>query len=730
MKHRKNLFRGLASVLLASLVLTGCDLDELASEEIKAGETISDSSKWINSALDGAIDENTVVNLKDDFHTAVNREWFLNTELTDGEQEISSFTVAEKLLTERKKEIIFGDSVENKLGILTDEQLAHNEELIKTFAELSGDWEKRDELGIEPVRPYVEAIENIQTMEEMSDYILNRDQMNYTLLSPFSVDLTRTKASPDTYTVSLQPNITYTLQEVDSYLKMPVEGLIFKARSDVQVEYILERLGYSKNEIKKIIKDCYKYEGRLIDIMAKSAAGLVDDEEYLCTYEELLAEETTFPLKEYLDYYELGDMETYHVLIPDYTKNVQKIYNEKYLQEMKAFFIVHTVNELLPLLDSDSFEKSIEIAKQLVIEEEETDESTPTGQNNQLPEDESSEDSTENKEKDDIILMDVIDYLQGPLDQLYVSEYCTKQQKEDVSRIIDAALDYYSVMLMDADWLSMEAREAAVEKLNYITIRAVYPDEFVNYEELEFDGYDTEGATLVDAVAATKEFSAKNHFAEAGNEVDRSFWDLEEYSTTICNAYYMPGENSVNILAGILLGGFYEEDMTQEEKLGRIGCIVAHEITHAFDTTGCYFDKNGHMENWWSLKDLEKFGIRSYDLTKYYNAIIPYPGAALYNGSMVCGEAIADMGSVKCMLGVAEKIPDFDYERFFVSYSKNWCSKLTLDAMKSRAAGDEHPLDFLRTNVTLQQFEKFYETFDIQPGDGMYLEPEKRISVW
>ena len=43
---------------------------------------------------------------------------------------------------------------------------------------------------------------------------------------------------------------------------------------------------------------------------------------------------------------------------------------------------------------------------------------------------------------------------------------------------------------------------------------------------------------------------------------------------------------------------------------------------------------------------------------------------------------------------------------------------------------DTYPLNFLRTNVTLQQFEKFYETFDIGPGDGMYLAPEDRIPVW
>ena len=43
---------------------------------------------------------------------------------------------------------------------------------------------------------------------------------------------------------------------------------------------------------------------------------------------------------------------------------------------------------------------------------------------------------------------------------------------------------------------------------------------------------------------------------------------------------------------------------------------------------------------------------------------------------------------------------------------------------------DEHPLNYLRTNVVLQQFQEFYDTYGVEPGDGMYLAPEERLSVW
>ena len=40
-----------------------------------------------------------------------------------------------------------------------------------------------------------------------------------------------------------------------------------------------------------------------------------------------------------------------------------------------------------------------------------------------------------------------------------------------------------------------------------------------------------------------------------------------------------------------------------------------------------------------------------------------------------------------------------------------------------------HRIDRLCTG-TAAPFDEFIQTFDIQPGDGMYMEPTKRINVW
>lgn len=60
------------------------------------------------------------------------------------------------------------------------------------------------------------------------------------------------------------------------------------------------------------------------------------------------------------------------------------------------------------------------------------------------------------------------------------------------------------------------------------------------------------------------------------------------------------------------------------------------------------------------------------------------------------------MAGMKCMLGIASKTDDFDYDKFFRK----------------------------RVNAVVQQFDEFHETYGIKEGDGMYLAPDDRVSVW
>ena len=101
-----------------------------------------------------------------------------------------------------------------------------------------------------------------------------------------------------------------------------------------------------------------------------------------------------------------------------------------------------------------------------------------------------------------------------------------------------------------------------------------------------------------------------------------------------------------------------------------------------------------------------------------------------YSGELVQGETIADMAGVKAMLGIAEGIEGFDYNKFFTHYAVMWRRLMTSENELYRMSQDPHPLSYLRTNLVLAQYDEFLNTYGITATDGMYIAPADRIAVW
>lgn len=113
----------------------------------------------------------------------------------------------------------------------------------------------------------------------------------------------------------------------------------------------------------------------------------------------------------------------------------------------------------------------------------------------------------------------------------------------------------------------------------------------------------------------------------------------------------------------------------------------------------------------------------------YFNAIHPWKGETL-DGQKLVGEACADNTAMQCILGIAARKPDFDYDTFFRAYADMWFSKMAPEIAAYYLTEDVHPPKYLRINVVCQQFDEFLETYGIGEGDNMYLAPEDRIVIW
>lgn len=720
MRINQRMWTSALALLLTTVLVSGCSdrtqavVDMLGSQlnaALKVNQTISKDSKWYNSSIEGAIDETLQVSEKDDFYTAVNKDWILAAEVNDEQRSVGTLLSNTDDVNERITELIAECAASDQLSgsnnvEMPEEQYLHTQELLGQFVSVLEDREGRDEQGVEPARAYIEAIENIQTLDQMTEYIENKSGTNYgmTGLVPISMEIPR--SVHDQYTVYLGQNPQYVFSDPRSYYSISVQDTLVK---EVVVDYvkpILVQLGYTPREAVQIIRNSFNLEGRLAEGMdfsdeASESLEAYKEMDHFYSYEDLQKMQGNYPLTEILDAWGLGESEVINIESVDYIKNASRLYKEKNLRKLKDYMIVNTLMDMLPYLDQNSYDAYDMLYKV----QYDTQTSIP---------------------EEDYVETFVNVEMSEVLQEVYIGRYCDAKQKQEISEIIDETIAYYRTMLQSEDWLTEETRNLAIEKLDNLCYRVLYPNQMTDYSTVIFD----EDDTLIDMIAKLNQFRISQLKNKVNKEVDRYDWNLEGMSTLAMNAYYMPTDNSINILAGILANGFvFDENAPDEMNLGRLGVIIGHEITHGFDTSGYAFDQDGIPNKWWTYEDEEQFQIRASHLAKYFSTLSAFPDSGPYNGDNVKAEAIADMGGMKCMLGIAKERENFDYDLFFTSYAQLWASKSTF-GYETMLIGDEHPLDCFRVNVTLQQFDEFMETYDIQPGDGMYLSPEKRILVW
>lgn len=728
--------RCISVILSAAMIGTffsGCGLADKMTEKMSSvltdavdvTETISKKSKWINSDIVGAVTEDTNVSEKDDFSTAINKEWILS--MKDKAEEEGSVSRIENniaVVLRKKQDLInqavSGDEFEpNKVG-MNEQDYEHLCDIFSSFTNMAADWEQRDEEGTEPLRKYISEIESVDSVDKMNQYLCNKDgqMVSDIYILPFGV--TTPLDETEGYTVA----ITSSFQDSTASQSGTNNGtqMVYVMET---VTNILQDMGYSSAEAKKIVQRCWQMESALSECTAMDQlSGSADVEDQLnnkYTKEDLKQLAGDYPLFDILKTYGMDNSDQYTVYEPVYVEGVAKLYNAKNLEKIKSYYIVHTILEAMPLLSREYYDQYMEYfaASAGSDEEEETDD---TNQNLEKPEDEPGL-----SKEEEILQSLVTGYMNDVMEEMYITNYCSTEQKEYLQNIIQDAIEAYEKMLSSEDWMSAETMQKAIEKLRYITPRVLYPDRLDGYKQLQMDA-----ENLVDAAAELNAYYLKKDAEKVNTKTDKTEWDLRASPTTEVNAYYNPAENSIIILAGITANKeLFDINASYEENLGHIGFIIGHEISHAFDTQGYLYDKDGNQKMWWTKQDEQKFQAKAGKLADYFSTFSVFRGtSANVNGDNVKAEAIADMGGIKCMLAIGKQQSEFDYQKFFRAYAQTFAAVRPLMTELMTESEDEHPLPFLRTNVTVQQFEEFYEAFDIQPGDGMYLAPEKRVAVW
>jgi putative endopeptidase len=322
------------------------------------------------------------------------------------------------------------------------------------------------------------------------------------------------------------------------------------------------------------------------------------------------------------------------------------------------------------------------------------------------------------------------------LGKLYVEKMFPAKAKDKAYKMVRNVMRAYELRINNLSWMSAETKIKAIQKLNSLTIKIGYPDKWKDYSGLTVKSIE-DGGSYFENLKNVSEWNWKKDLNKLGKPVDKTEWGM---SPQTVNAYYNSSYNEIVFPAAILQPPFYNYQADEAVNYGGIGAVIGHEISHGFDDQGATFDAEGNLKDWWTAEDLSKFTALGNALADQYSALEPLPGIKV-DGKFTLGENIGDLGGINAaydglQLYLKEnKNPGLidgytPEQRLFISWATIWRSKMRDEAMKNYVKTDPHSPSIYRAYVPLLNLDTFYSAFDIKKGDGMYIEPEKRVKIW
>ena len=316
--------------------------------------------------------------------------------------------------------------------------------------------------------------------------------------------------------------------------------------------------------------------------------------------------------------------------------------------------------------------------------------------------------------------------------QMYVSRYFPESSKQKMVTLVENLRTALGQHIDGLEWMSDTTKVRAHEKLAAFTVKIGYPDKWKDYSTLDINPENTYYENLRNASA----WYVQDNLQKLGKPTDKTEWGMTPQTV---NAYYNPTTNEICFPAAILQKPFFDPNADDPVNYGGIGVVIGHEMSHGFDDQGSMFDAAGNMVNWWTPTDKAKFDALGDKLAAQFDAVEILPGVHA-NGRYTLGENIGDHGGLSIAYTAMEnalagkpqkKIDGFTpAQRFYLSYGAIWAQNIT-DQEKARLTNmDPHSLAVNRVNVSVRNFQTFFDAFDIKEGDAMFRPEEERVHIW
>ncbi|MBO9671607.1 MAG: M13 family peptidase, partial [Sphingobium sp.] len=279
-------------------------------------------------------------------------------------------------------------------------------------------------------------------------------------------------------------------------------------------------------------------------------------------------------------------------------------------------------------------------------------------------------------------------------------------------------------------WMSAEAKARAHDKLAAFTPKIGYPDKWRDYA-----GLDVKANDLFGNAWRSNQFDYAYNIGKLGKPIYRWEWGMTPMEI---NAYANFGMVEIVFPAAILQPPFFDPNADDAVNYGGIGAVIGHELSHHFDDQGAKYDKTGKLVQWWTDQDVKNFKTLTDQLAAQYDQYEPLPGEHV-QGKLTLGENIADLAGLtvawdayNASLG-GKAAPVIDgttaAQRFYFGWAQVWRRSYREANLRQRLLTDPHSPSEQRV-ATVRNLDPWYEAFMAQPGQKLYLAPDKRVRIW
>ncbi len=636
----------------------------------------------------------------DDFYLYACGGWMKNNPLTP---EYSRFGTFDQLYENARVQL--QDLITNLSSNPDAKIKGTNAQKVCDLYSLGMDSVRLNKEGAEPLKPFIEKIENAD-ISELAKLIA---WMHNGLGAAFFSTGVGTDAKNSDRNIMHIGEVGLGLGDRDYYLeKNENNDRILKAY-EKYVKRLMQLIGYDEKAQQRVWDNIISLETEFAKNKMSREERRDPQKRYnLKSYQEIKDTYPNFNWDTYFSELGIEGLTEANISNPAFLKFINELLPTLSPQQIKDYLILDAVSDSTGLLSDDFQDASFELYGKVMSGKEEQEprwKRAMTVPNSMLGE---------------------------AVGELYVNKYFPNENKEYMLTLVENLRKALGKHIDNLSWMSPETKEKAHEKLATFTVKIGYPDKWKDYSEISIDPSKSYLENVYDASV----WYTQDNYKKLFKPVDKTEWHMTPQTV---NAYYNPTTNEICFPAGILQAPYFDLTADDAQNYGAIGVVIGHEMTHGFDDSGRQFDKDGNLVNWWKEEDAERFTKLADALVEQFNKVEVAPGV-FANGRFTLGENIADQGGLRVALTAyldsmeGKEMQDIDglspLQRFYLAYANVWAGNIREEEILKRTKTDPHSLGRNRVNATLKNIAPFFEAFDIKEGDPMFLPEDQRVIIW